>query len=260
MGYDPAEQSNRDEGILGDRKTREGVVKQTFGTMTSVTFRYGANMATPTVHGEEAFFEFHPAYAVTFQGIGWRYSTLAQLNWQSEPMEGYVITLTSPDQGARIEVKKVDYQLPASMSAFSNRVERIPREPWGKEEFKLSKTDRTIFAQWALEQFMLPYLRRASEGESAESVSIETQMMDNREFMVATMRSPQNAIRGIAYGLNEWVYQDPKASGRYRAIVWVATLSFKLGESDPDAIRRFQAIPKSLSFDPQHDLVYSDLQ
>lgn len=252
-----------DSGILGELKTVSGRQETTTsGGVRSVYLSKGANRATPFVQGDTAHFEFHPAYTVSFPGVGWSYATKAKKGLSVEPVSGYEISLTPPGGGVYIKVKKLDCQVPQSMSGILGQVSRSLRKPWDVEEFLLPKTERAAIAQWALEQFVIPGLRSSAGAVVSASPDFQTQDIGNREFVVATMRnSASQTPQAFVYGLNSWVYQDPQASGRYRAIIWVASLSFEPDVSDTaDAIERFQAIPKSLSFHPHFDLAYSDLQ
>lgn len=241
MGYDSTEKFHQDSGVLGDRKTREGVVTQTISGVSHMAFRAGATMVTPMVVDDVAQFNLRPGpgYTFDFPGVGWSYSVKAGWDFSTEPGSAYPVVLTSPDGATTITVKVLDLKIPMLFDSPPSESQRRVAE---LAAIKWLGTGQRIVA--------------VPEDEGLREVS--SAVIGRRNFGVWDRQD--SSSRTLIYALNYWAYKDDDKPGEQHALVWIVIVRVASLGSAEDILRRTRSILETLAFPSNNTTVYSDLR
>ena len=252
--------SYKDEGVIGDKKTREGKIivydDKLGATHTFIT--KGATLVTPVVSDDVGTFEF-TEYKFDFSCIGWHYWVEeGGLHKVGEPWVGFITKLEAPDKSVFITVKTIDLLAKNGLNTQPTQEQRTTSKQKAVDDLGMSEKERYLAAEQAIGWII------GVEFNNAARLNIAPQDIGNKKFLKAEVDisdSNMNLKKCEIWALNYWAYREYERPENRRIITWVAII-----KADPDVpattdiLQQTRGIFETLEFTKWNQAVYPDLK
>jgi len=254
------EDLDKDEGIIGERKTIRGT-KSYHDSTLDATYTHrtkGATFVTPILVEDVAHFNVEWEYQFDFACLKWKYEIQSgYLNFEEYENIGWIVRLESPDKKTLINIKKYNLAAKNSLATSITEEQRskiltkaLP-DPFIDEE-------RILAGQQAIKWVLRNDLEGYNLANKENAIKFTSEIVGGKKFVKADVElfDGSNRKKCTIWALNYWGYREMK-TGERRMLIWIAKII-----SDPDEFlnvsTRSRMIFETLQF-ARNQTVYSDL-